>query len=138
MVVFIIVVFKSIIIPCKHGLDCSCSSRSPLCTILGNLSSESFYTYVFHDYMFPGFTGSTMSTMAIYCKNLHLLSPAVILPPFNVTKPVHTSLAHDIHNWFDAYPSSKFMRDIYPSWLHRTSIESLTSHYGATFQILQL
>ena len=29
-------------------------------------------------------------------------------------------------------------RDIYPSWLHCTSIESLTSHYGATFEILQL
>ena len=29
--------------PCKHGLDCSCSGRSPLCTILRKLSSESFY-----------------------------------------------------------------------------------------------
>ena len=44
IMVIIIIVFKSIIIPCKHGLDCSCSGRSPLCTILGNLSSKSFYT----------------------------------------------------------------------------------------------
>ena len=44
IIIIIIIVFKSIIIPCKHGLDCSCSGRSPLCTILGNLSSESFYT----------------------------------------------------------------------------------------------
>ena len=28
--IIIIIVFKSIIFPCKHGLDCSCSGRSPL------------------------------------------------------------------------------------------------------------
>ena len=44
IIIVIIIVFKSIIMPCKHGLDCSCSGKSPLCTILGNLSSESFYT----------------------------------------------------------------------------------------------
>ena len=32
--------------------------------------------------------------------------------PFNVTKPAQTSLTHDIHNWFDAYPSSKFFTGI--------------------------
>ena len=42
-IIVIIIVFKSIIIPCMHRLDCLCSDRSPLCTILGNLSSESFY-----------------------------------------------------------------------------------------------
>ena len=42
-IIIIIIVFKYIIIPCKHGLDCSCSGRSPLSMILGNLLSESFY-----------------------------------------------------------------------------------------------
>ena len=37
--IIIIIVFKPIIIPCKHGFDCSCSGRSPRFWATSRLSS---------------------------------------------------------------------------------------------------
>ena len=78
---FIIIVFKSIIIPCKHGLDCSCSGRSPLCTILGYFSSEAFYTLSLPWLNVPRFYGVYHVHYGHLCTLSQLLSSLLSMWP---------------------------------------------------------
>ena len=105
----LIIVFKSIIIPCKHGLDCSCSGRSPL-----HDSGQPLVRVLLHVGLpwlhVPRFYG------VFHVHYGHLLEDFAPLascypPSFQCDQTSETSLTHD-NNWFDAYPSSKFFTGI--------------------------